>query len=97
MAIMASMFMPGMYCWRLLDNKWIVIMMMIGCIFDIISISGDLSKGCASAGAHFNPFNRTHGAPSDSERHVQYYRTLLTIQDMNLNALCMYVCMTDNR
>jgi len=32
--------------------------------------SGDISKGCASAGPHFNPYNRTHGAPSDSERHV---------------------------
>jgi len=32
--------------------------------------SGDLSKGCATAGPHFNPYNRTHGAPSDAERHV---------------------------
>lgn len=35
-----------------------------------IHASGDISKGCASAGPHFNPYNRTHGAPSDSERHV---------------------------
>lgn len=35
--------------------------------------SGDISKGCASAGPHFNPYNRTHGAPSDSERHVYIY------------------------
>jgi len=32
--------------------------------------SGDISKGCATAGAHFNPYNRTHGAPYDHERHV---------------------------
>jgi len=31
---------------------------------------GDLSDGCVTAGAHFNPFNKTHGAPLDEERHV---------------------------
>jgi Cu-Zn family superoxide dismutase len=31
---------------------------------------GDLSQGCASAGGHFNPFGKTHGAPSSSTRHV---------------------------
>jgi len=32
--------------------------------------SGDLSNGCVSAGAHFNPFGKTHGAPNASVRHV---------------------------
>jgi len=33
---------------------------------------GDLSKGCASAGGHFNPIGSPHGGPSDSfdKRHV---------------------------
>ncbi|XP_033226296.1 superoxide dismutase [Cu-Zn], chloroplastic-like [Belonocnema kinseyi] len=31
---------------------------------------GDLTKGCASAGAHFNPYMVAHGAPSDPLRHV---------------------------
>jgi len=35
-----------------------------------IHVSGDLSGGCLSAGAHFNPFNKNHGAPGDKDRHV---------------------------
>jgi Cu-Zn family superoxide dismutase len=31
---------------------------------------GDLSKGCNSTGSHYNPFNKTHGAPKDRNRHV---------------------------
>ncbi|RDA90077.1 hypothetical protein CP533_2909 [Ophiocordyceps camponoti-saundersi (nom. inval.)] len=31
---------------------------------------GNLTDGCASAGPHYNPFNKTHGAPTDAVRHV---------------------------
>ncbi|CAB0007210.1 unnamed protein product, partial [Nesidiocoris tenuis] len=31
---------------------------------------GDLSAGCASTGAHYNPYKKNHGAPNDAERHV---------------------------
>jgi Cu-Zn family superoxide dismutase len=32
--------------------------------------SGDLGNACLLAGAHYNPFNKSHGAPTDTERHV---------------------------
>ncbi|XP_066585267.1 superoxide dismutase [Cu-Zn]-like isoform X2 [Prorops nasuta] len=32
--------------------------------------TGDLSEGCKSLGGHFNPENKTHGAPTDVVRHV---------------------------
>ena len=31
---------------------------------------GNLTKGCLTAGPHYNPFNKTHGGPDDEERHV---------------------------
>merc|ERR1712060_450690 len=30
----------------------------------------DFSDGCTSAGPHYKPFKKKHGAPADEERHV---------------------------
>ncbi|PBK79974.1 copper/zinc binding superoxide dismutase [Armillaria gallica] len=37
-----------------------------------VHASGNLTNGCTSAGAHYNPYNTTHGAPTDPKtaRHV---------------------------
>ncbi|KAF8835643.1 hypothetical protein BDN67DRAFT_992386 [Paxillus ammoniavirescens] len=39
---------------------------------------GDLSQGCLSTGSHFNPFGNTHGAPTDSVRHVGDLGNIIT-------------------
>jgi Cu-Zn family superoxide dismutase len=31
---------------------------------------GNLTNACHTAGAHYNPHKKTHGGPSDEERHV---------------------------
>ncbi|RCN36283.1 copper/zinc superoxide dismutase [Ancylostoma caninum] len=35
-----------------------------------IHMNSGLGNGCLDAGAHYNPFNVTHGAPNDAVRHV---------------------------
>ena len=31
---------------------------------------GNLSKGCVTAGPHYNPYKLTHGGPTETVRHV---------------------------
>lgn len=39
---------------------------------------GDLSEGCKTAGAHYNPTASTHGGPEDNVRHVGDLGNLLS-------------------
>lgn len=39
---------------------------------------GDLSDGCTSAGAHFNPFEKNHGGRTAYERHAGDYGNILS-------------------
>jgi Cu-Zn family superoxide dismutase len=36
----------------------------------VLSLTGLTGLGCTSAGGHYNPFAKVHGAPTDSERHA---------------------------
>jgi Cu-Zn family superoxide dismutase len=46
-----------------------------------IHVAGDLSEGCKSACAHFNPFNTTHGGKDSNVRHVGDLGNIITDKD----------------
>jgi Cu-Zn family superoxide dismutase len=46
-----------------------------------IHAAGDLSEGCKSACAHFNPFNTTHGGKDSNVRHVGDLGNIITDKD----------------
>jgi len=50
---------------------------------------GNMTQGCESMCAHFNPFNMTHGCPGDMIRHVGDLGNL--ISDSNGNAEYTFV------
>lgn len=39
---------------------------------------GDMSEGCTSMCAHFNPYNKKHGGPTSRERHVGDLGNIIT-------------------
>ena len=46
-----------------------------------IHAAGDLSEGCKSACAHFNPFNTVHGGKDSNIRHVGDLGNIITDKD----------------
>ena len=42
---------------------------------------GDLTEGCTSCCAHYNPFNMNHGGPNSADRHVGDLGNLKTNSD----------------
>ena len=46
--------------------------------------AGDITDGCKSACAHFNPFNTVHGGPNSYHRHVGDLGNIIT----NNNGVC---------
>jgi len=47
--------------------------------------AGDLTEGCTSMCAHFNPYNKLHGCPGSRERHVGDLGNLEVDQNGNAN------------
>ena len=49
---------------------------------------GDLTQGCKSAGAHYNPYQKTHGGPKDVNRHAGDLGNLLA-DKRGIAQICM--------
>jgi len=48
--------------------------------------NGDLGNNCKAAGGHYNPYNKNHGAPTASDRHVGCLGNIEADSDGNVSS-----------
>lgn len=51
--------------------------------------TGDLSNGCTTLKAHYNPHKKTHGGPNDKNRHVGDFGNIVADKNGNVNVSFM--------
>jgi Cu-Zn family superoxide dismutase len=60
--------------------------------------AGDLSEGCKSACAHFNPLNKNHGGAHSKERHAGDLGNIVSHEDVSKGELvCEYLSLREGK